>query len=448
MNSAKFFSLFENAWIAIRDWVVVDLFAPTAGPQLFAILIAFFVALGARYFVAPRLRAMPTPDRFSEFVEVAKSLAASLILPITWWLGIVFMRAIAFELKYSEHLFKMSAKLLTAWIVINIASRIVRDRFWRRLLIFSVWTLAALDIIGLLQPVIALLDGAALKIGESRISIWLVIKAGIALIIMLQLVSMLSSLLESRIKRAGDLSPSIQLLLIQIGKIALFTVAVLLALELIGVDLTALAVFTGALGLGIGFGLQKVVSNLFSGLLLLIDRSIKPGDVVSLANGHGRVNKMGARFVSVITPDGIEHLIPNEKFITDTVENWSYSDHLVKLVVPVGVSYMSDLNKVIEIVETSASEIDRVLSEPAPACRLIGFGDSSVDFNAFLWISDPQNGVYGPRHQFLMRVWDRFHEEGIEIPFPQQDLHLRSVSNEVMEKAFSPKDDKNKDGNN
>jgi len=427
MNS-EFLLLFRDAWSAIYEWIDTDLLAPTAGGQFLVIGLAFIVALFVRRLLAPKVAEIHTSGRLSDFTEGAKTLAISLILPVSWWFGIVLARVAAYQLRYSEHLFKTAAKLLTAWIIINIVLTIVRDRFWRRLLVFAIWILAALDIVGLLSPIIALLDGAAINIGEKSISIWLIIKFIIALVILLQLVSLINVFIERGIKRSRDLSPSIQLLLIQITKIALFALTLLLALEFIGVDLTALAVFTGALGLGIGFGLQKVVSNLFSGLLLLIDRSVKPGDVITLTDGHGRVKKMGARFVSIVTPQGIEHLIPNEKFITETMENWSYSDQFVMLRIPVGISYKSDLHKALDIIERVAGEVDRVVDEPPPRARLAGFGDSSVDINALLWIKDPENGVYGPRHQFLLKLWDAFHEEGIEIPYPQRDVHLHTVS--------------------
>lgn len=423
-----FAELFRDAWRAVYDWIDTDLLAPTAGWQLLVIALAFIAALGVRRLLTPKLSEIHTSGRLSEFAEGAKSMGISLILPVSWWLGIVLARVVAYQLRYSEHLFKTAAKLLTAWIILNIVLRIVRDRFWRRLLVIAIWTLAALDIVGLLQPVIALLDGAALSIGERSISVWMVVKFVIAVVILFQVVSLLGLFIERGVKSSRDLSPSIQLLLIQISKITLFALVLLLALEFIGVDLTVFAVFTGALGLGIGFGLQKVVSNLFSGLLLLIDRSIKPGDVISLAHGHGRVKKMGARFVSIVTPQGIEHLIPNEKFITETMENWSYSDQYVMLTIPVGISYKADPHKALEIIERVAGEVERVVDEPPPRARLAGFGDSSVDINALLWIKDPQNGVYGPRHEFLIKLWDAFHEEGIEIPYPQRDVHLHTVS--------------------
>ena len=207
----------------------------------------------------------------------------------------------------------------------------------------------------------------------------------------------------------------------------MITLAVVVSLASVGVDLTAFAVFTGALGVGIGFGLQKVVANLISGILLLVDRSIKPGDVIAVEQTYGWVNFMGARYVSVITRDGTEHLIPNETLITNHVENWSYSDDLLRLRIPIGVSYKSDLRKAMALIIEAAASVERVLDQPAPVCLVTGFGDSSVDLEARLWIKDPRNGVSNVKSEILLQVWDRFQSEGIEIPFPQRDLHLKTA---------------------
>lgn len=190
--------------------------------------------------------------------------------------------------------------------------------------------------------------------------------------------------------------------------------------------MTAFTVFSGAIGVGVGFGLQKIVSNLISGVILLIDKSIKPGDVISVGDEYGWVNSLGARYVSVVTRDGTEHLIPNEELITQRVENWSYSNNLVRLRAPVGVHYKSDVRHAISLCIEAARATPRVLQDPAPVCLLKGFGDSSVDLEIRFWIQDPAEGMSNVLSEVLLRVWDRFHEEGVEIPYPQRDLHIRT----------------------
>ena len=196
--------------------------------------------------------------------------------------------------------------------------------------------------------------------------------------------------------------------------------------DLFGNHLTALTVFGGALGIGIGLGLQKVASNLVSGLTLLMDKSIKPNDVIAVGDTYGWIASLGARYAAVRTRDGIEHLIPNEELITQRVENWSHSDKTVRLKVPVGISYKSDVRLAMRLCLEAAGTVERVLAAPEPRCLLRGFGDSSVDLEIRIWIDDPEEGRANVMSEVLLGVWDRFHEHGIEIPFPQRDLHLKS----------------------
>lgn len=222
-------------------------------------------------------------------------------------------------------------------------------------------------------------------------------------------------------------------------KIVLFTIAILAGLNTLGIDLTALTVFGGAVGVGLGFGLQKVVSNFVSGLILLLDKSVKPGDVIAIGNTYGWINSLSGRYVSILTRDGTEHLIPNEELITQRVENWSYSNNLVRQRVPVGISYRSDPHQAMALCLPAAAETKRVLSNPAPVCLLTGFGDNAVDLELRFWINDPSQGVGNVKSAVLLNVWDKFKEQGIEIPFPQRDLHLKSVEGAIPVEIREPK---------
>ena len=201
--------------------------------------------------------------------------------------------------------------------------------------------------------------------------------------------------------------------------------------QAIGLDLTGLAFLYGIIGVGLGFGLQTVVSNLVSGVIILLDKSIKPGDVIAVGDSFGWVNKIGVRAVSVLTREGKEHLIPNEDLMTREVENWSYSNPNVRISIPVGVSYNTDMDQAIELMKQACEDIPRVLSHPKPVCWMLGFGDSSVDFEIRCWIKDPQSGVGNFRAAILKRVWDLFKEHEIEIPFPQRDVHIRTLAKET-----------------
>jgi small-conductance mechanosensitive channel len=301
----------------------------------------------------------------------------------------------------------------------------VRDPLWSRFVAVVVWVIAALSILDLLAPTMATLDGVAITLGGLRISALRVVEAVLSLALLLWIATLVGRVLERRITAATNLTPSLQVLIIKLLKIVLALIAVIVALRTVGIDLTAFALLTGAIGVGIGFGLQKLVSNFVSGITILLDRSIKPGDVLVVGNTYGRVHSLGARYVSVITRDGTEFLIPNEDLVTQQVINWSYSSDQVRLKLPIGISYNSDVRRAIALCLEAASVVERVLKQPAPVCLLMGFGNNSVDLELRFWIKDPMNGVSNVKSEVLLRVWDHFHAHDIEIPFPQRDLHIR-----------------------
>jgi small-conductance mechanosensitive channel len=229
------------------------------------------------------------------------------------------------------------------------------------------------------------------------------------------------------IGRTSSLDLSQRALVQKLAGIGVVVVAVLLEIDLLGIDLTALTVFSGAAGLAIGFGLQKTFGNLIAGLILLMDRSIKPGDVIVVGDTFGSVGKIGVRAVSVVTRDGKEHLIPNEQLMTEAVENWSYSDRNVRIHIPVGIAYGCDLAKAQQLMVEAASGAARVLDTPKPSVWLKDFGDSSVDHDILVWIADPELGVGNVRSDILNRLWRLFEDNDIELPFPQRDIHVRSM---------------------
>jgi len=231
-------------------------------------------------------------------------------------------------------------------------------------------------------------------------------------------------LIERRVSSSPVLTPSMQVLIAKLSNIVLIAIATVVALSAVGIDLTALTVLTGAVGLGVGFGLQKAVANFVSGLSMLLDRSIKPGDVITVGETFGWVRAMGGRYVSVMTRDGLEYLIPNEDLITKQVVNWSFADNQVRIRAPIGVSYKSDIHKAQQLCVEAASETPRVLVEPKAICHLIGFGENSVDLELRFWINDPRNGIGNVKSDVLLNIWDKFKANCIEFPYPQRDVHL------------------------
>ncbi|RJR50632.1 MAG: mechanosensitive ion channel protein MscS [Desulfobacteraceae bacterium] len=326
---------------------------------------------------------------------------------------------------------KTAASLLGAWVFIRLLTSMFREPNTARFIAVAAWTVAALNILSLLAPTLALLDSLAVQFGDVRISILLLIKAIVLLALLLRLALGAAGLLEKRIRDFKSLTPSIQVLLSKALKITLLVTAVLATLSSLGINLTAFAFFGGAIGVGIGFGLQKVVSNLVSGLILLLDRSIKPGDVIEVGQTYGRIQSLGARYVSVVTRDNTEYIIPNEDLITNRVINWSYTDKLVRLRIGVGVSYDSDIHEVMRLVTEAAANVPRVLEIPRPVCQLKDFGSSSIDMELRIWIKDPENGISNVSSDVRVALWESFKRHRIQIPFPQRDLHIKRETAET-----------------
>ena len=278
--------------------------------------------------------------------------------------------------------------------------------------------------------------------GRADLSLYKIVQAALLSAALLWLAFGLSRLIRNRIHKIDDLTPSVQLLLSKIARIGLILSAVLISLNVVGIDLTAFAVFSGALGIGLGFGLQKVVSNFISGIILLLDRSIQPNNVIEVGGTYGKVKSLGARYTSVVTRDGTEYLIPNENLITQEVINWSFSDTNIRLKTDIGVSYDTDIELARTLIMESARETDRVLHKPEVKCHLLRFGDNSVDLQARYWIPDPHNGVKNVQSDFLRKVWHKFKEHNIEIPFPQRDINLSNVTkpiNVIVKQKPTPK---------
>lgn len=346
-----------------------------------------------------------------------------IMLLIILWLCMIGLR----DVLKTSFLITLTVNLLFAWVLIRLATSVLLDRFWSRLVATLVWILAALNILGILGPAIDFLEKFGVTIGSVHITVITVVKASIVLILLFRLSTWLTELLEKKLHQVPNITPSTHVLLSKIIKIALFFFIFLVAINSVGLDLTVLTVFSGAVGVGIGFGLQKVVGNFISGIILLIDKSIKPGDVIQIGDTYGWIVQLRGRYVSINTRDGRELLIPNEDLITQQVINWSYSNPFVRLKVPVGISYQNNPHHAIAVMLESVKNVERVLDDPAPKCLLMGFGDSSIDLELRFWIADPQNGVNSVRSAVMLKIWDALKEAGIEIPFPQRDLHLKTA---------------------
>lgn len=271
-------------------------------------------------------------------------------------------------------------------------------------------------------------DKYAFTISDYEITAYTILKGVFIAVLLFWGTAIISGFGEARISRMHGIKRSTQILFTKFFQILVYVVAFLIGLDLMGIELTALAVFGGALGIGLGFGLQKITSNFISGIILLVEKTINQDDLIELQDGYsGFVRRISSRFTLLETFDGKEIMIPNEDFITSQVINWTYSNKQGRVEITVGVAYGTDLELAQQIILDAAKEHPRCILEPEPACFLNGFGDSSIDFLLYFWVNDVTEGRLRPRSEVMMSIWKKFRDAGIEIPFPQRDVHIRSA---------------------
>ncbi len=416
-----------SGWLSEgKSWLIENLFTYDTLIELGLIVIAASIAWPISRVLRNRLQQQGTKyDRFALLRRLWSRLR-KLAFPMVWLAVQWSIVAVLVYLESRHAALLVTSSLLTAWIVINVATVFVANPLLSLTISIVAWIAAALNIFGLLDNTIAFLDDAAFSFGEVSVSALTVVQGLIALGVLLWLTTVAGQLVEGRIKSSENLSPSLKALSTKLLRIVLAVLAVVVALKIVGIDLTAFAVFGGAIGVGLGFGLQKIFANLVSGFILLLDKSIKPGDVIAIADYYGRVESLGARYVSVLTRDGIEHLIPNEELITTRVENWSHSQNLLRIRKTIGVHYKSDIKKAMALCLEAADETPRILKDPAAVCHLKEFADNSVNLELRFWIDDPMNGRANVVSTLQLGIWEKFHAHEIEIPYPQQDIHIRS----------------------
>jgi small-conductance mechanosensitive channel len=364
-------------------------------------------------------------DRVGLIVFVVVAFAGQAIIEASTWPS-------------NGYLVGVAARLATAWLVIGLVASVIRNKLIFRAVAFTAWVIAALDILGVLGRVSKALDSVAIVIGGLRLTPLLVLKAVGLLLIALWVANALANFADRRLHAAADLTPSLQELVSKLLKIALISVAIVMVLSAVGIDLSAFAFLSGAIGVGIGFGLQKIVSNFVSGIILLADKSIKPGDVISVGDSFGWVEEMGARYTAVATRDGREFLIPNEDLVTQRVVNWSHTNEDIQVEVKFGTSYACDPHKVIRIAIESAKAQPRVLANPAPVCFLVEFGESAVNFSLRFWIRDPAGGISNLRSAVMLALWDALKREGIDIPFAQREVNVKGPVTVMVESRDQP----------
>jgi small-conductance mechanosensitive channel len=423
---------FEHLLDKLGSWLAL-LMSPQSLLQFSLIALAWVFAM----MLDQRLRSRFSVILGEEGKATVKTLAMRgsqrLILPMAMLLIVILVRSLLDALAYEVWLLDIFVPLLLSLAIIRITVFLLRRAYtpsplikaWESIISTSIWLIVVLHLVGVLPDITALLDELGVTIGNKRVSVLAVIKVTLSVIVFLLLASWLSRVLERRVMGSRHLGVSMRLAISKTIKIVLLSLAVLIALNSVGIDLTALTVFGGALGVGLGLGLQRITSNFVSGMILLYDRSIRPGDVITIgAEGRfGWVQELRARYVVVRDRDGVETLIPNENLITSEVTSWSHTDKAVRVKIRVQISYGDDPEKAMEAM-LKACEHPRVLKEPQTAVRLMDFGDNGMNLEARVWIEDPEAGVNGVRSDINLAIWKGFRQAGITIPFPQRDVHM------------------------
>ncbi len=395
--------------------------------QLLGIVLLIGAAQVLRSLILPRLDAWLRSRkgwpkwRLRVGLLVRRRLRAILFAALAW--GVVWlMRAETWPSR--SQLIALAASIATAWVVIEFGVRVLANPFLRRIVRWGAWVWATLYFLGLLAPARAVLDSIALDVGNYRLSLLTVLRAVVVAGLLLALTRLASRLISGSLARNADLSPSARVLISKLVQVVLFALAVVIGLQALGLDLTGLTLFSGAIGVGLGFGLQKVVSNLVSGIIILLDKSIKPGDVISLGDTFGWIDALGARYVSVVTREGKEYLIPNEDLVTGQVVNWSHTNDYVRLDLNFRASYHDDPHLVSRLAIEAATRVPRVCADRRAVCWITHFGESSVEYLLRFWITDAQQGLTNVRGQVFLALWDAFREHGITIPFPQTEVRI------------------------
>lgn len=426
----------DNITHLIQNWFT-GLATAGGGLQLGIIVISALLALYTNRRTQSIILGRLGEKERKNILRIAVRGAGRVVFPLSMLLYVLIGIGILKQFSIATPLLGVFTPLLLSLAVIRVSVYVLRRVFtpspalraWEGFFGTAVWVIVALHLLGWLQDLLAALDAIAFKLGDANISLLSAIKFMFAVAVFFVAASWLSKLIEIRAKQSKHISASLRVGLTKFSKFFLYTLAILIALDSVGIDITTLAVFGGALGVGVGFGLQRITSNFISGIILLFDRSIRPGDVISIGDRFGWVQALHARYIVVRDRDGVETLIPNENLITSEVTNWSYTDRQVRVRIPVQISYDNDPRLAMQLLIEASSANDRVLTQPQPQARLIGFGDNGIDLELRLWLGDPENGIGNVKSDINLAIWDKFKEHDINIPFPQRDVHLIAANN-------------------
>ena len=420
---------------AIWHNLMTDLNHPDMLWQLAALTISLLLAKLVEGFVREQVATHVLPDQ-GRARQLGQGSLKRVVFPMAALGLILFSRWLLRPMMHT-HLLMLALPLLASLAVIRLVFYILRHSFthatwltsFERIFATIAWSIVALHILGVLPDIIDALESITLPIGKTPLSLWQVLQGLVTVAATLLIALWLSNAFEARLNRAAEMDTNLRIVLSRLLRALLALFAILLALPLVGIDLTTLSIFGGALGVGLGFGLQKIASNYVSGFIILLDNSIRIGNIISVGNDRGQVTRITTRFTVLRSQTGIESLVPNELLVSSVVQNESYSDRQVRVALPIQISYGSDLELAMQVLVDAAKAHARVLPEPAPSVLLKEFADSGINLELGCWITDPENGLGILRSDINLAIWHSFKQHGITIPYPQREVRLLGENN-------------------
>jgi small-conductance mechanosensitive channel len=407
------------------------------------LLVGWFVGATLRNRYQRRGIRTPTALTWTYFASQGIVVVAPVVVALTL---VLFARELVSAAHFDVTVMDAAIRLIGVYVAVRVGVFLFAAslgnkswmQHWENRITLCIWLAIAAEYLGWLDPIINTLDSFGIAAGKSRITVWSILKLLFTLTLFVLAAAWISRWVERRLKRLSTLAPSTRIGIAKFANAFLIGLSILMGLNAAGVDLTALTVLTGAIGLGLGFGLQSIAANFVSGFVLLMDRSIKPGDVISLSGQSGTstenfgwVQELRGRYVVVRDRDGVEMLVPNQQLISNAVINWSYTDPRIRLKLPIRVSYRDDPEIALQLLLAACEGQTRVLRDPPPVSRLMHFGESGIELELRFWISDPQEGVNNVRSEVNRSIWRLFKEKGITIPVAQREIVMHSAPREL-----------------
>jgi small-conductance mechanosensitive channel len=419
----------KAVFTSLGHWVSVNILHPHALLQVAVAGLAYFLAWLLARKIGRLLEGQFLPDAPHSHFRLNPAHFALVTQFVLWLLTLWFFLVLFAKLKLSTGALRVTIDLGLALLAIRFAALYIQNRFWVHTLYVACALVTALRLFGLWDATVNLLESMTIDLGTISFSLWGIIKAMAVFVVLWAAGSVANRFFAHWLSGATHLTYSDRVLIQRTFNATVAAIVILVSLHAAGIHMAAIAFTGGVVGIAIGMGLQKMGSNFVSGIHLLLAKPIRQGDVIVLDDAfsgarYGWVTRIGMMYVHMATRDSTEHLVPNEMFLTQKIENLSYSDNRVRIRIPFGIAYKSDLKKAMTLALEAARGTDRVLKAPEPACIVTEFGDSNVMFQALVWVEDPRQGLGRIRSNVLLAIWETFHNNGIEFAFPQRDVHI------------------------